>query len=415
MGALTVAALVLGAAPSVFACSCVRQHPAMFLPSADAAIVGTVESVSRTGAAVVHVVRVERAIKGTFGDRVTVRSDFTSCQVDVEPGTRVGLFLNPGADGAWTTTLCSLADPDVLLAAAALPPPEGKARLVAAVDAAEVDAVGLTAAGKAAAYGLPNGKPLALAPCGSGIVQAVRGADGALAVQARQLPQLALTSVQALPPALRSVTVLGCSADGRSQWVGGSVGERKTAVYQLRGGKARRLMRLRDDPVAIVGSRAYVGLNGRVGIYSLTRKTWREVDHDGRFEQLAVDGDRVAGRLSDGRAAVLDVSSRRLRTGPRVDALVWLGPSSLLDAANATVLTARLTGRRRLAGPVGRVVGVHDETAYLASGKVLRRLRPGAARTQVFAELPGPVVGIAQVRPRATAAWHSCEESAKTP
>lgn len=406
--ALIVAALALCvAATSASACSCVRQHPAMFLPHAEAAIVGVVESRELVGSTATHVIRVERAVKGTFGERVTVSSILTSCQVSIDPGTRVGLFLNAGANGEWTTIACSMTDPDALLAAADLPAPSGTARLVAAVESATTDSVALTAGGKVAGYGLPDGAPLALARCGANAIQALRGTDGRVRVSARVAPRLGAAGAVEVP--LKDVSALDCT--GNTQWAIGTDG----TLVSIRSGEARVESRRAGGAVAIAGAKAYFARRGRVDVMTLRTGRVRTVRHAGQFTQLSVQGERVAGRLRDGRGAVLALASGRLRTGGTVDGLAWLGRDRLLDAGNGTVLSGRLEVARRLSGRVGRLVGTDGATAYLADGEFLRRLRPGAGRAEAFAEAPGPVVGIVPVQTKATAAWHSCEKSAKHP
>ena len=70
------------------------------------------------------------------------------CGIRIEPGRRIGLFLSMRAGkGRWWTELCSTADPDVLIAAAALPAPSGTARSVAAVAGRTLDVTALTARG----------------------------------------------------------------------------------------------------------------------------------------------------------------------------------------------------------------------------------------------------------------------------
>jgi hypothetical protein len=167
--------------------------------------------------------------------------------------------------------------------------------------------------------------------------------------------------------------------------------------------------------VAFDGERAFVASAGRVDVVTLATGAVRTVAHPGRLVQLSASGERVAGRLDDGRSGVLDLATGELRTGDRVDGLVWLSRDTLLDAGNSTVLDARLGVARRLSGKLGRVVGVQAGSAYLASGTTLRRLGPGAKRAAVFAELPGKVVGLTSVTPTARLSWHSCEKSAKKP
>ncbi len=167
--------------------------------------------------------------------------------------------------------------------------------------------------------------------------------------------------------------------------------------------------------MTFAGGEAFVASDGRVDVVTLDTGAVRTVQHAGRFEQLSFSDGRVAGRLADGRGGLLDLTSGGLIVGGRVDGLVWLSRTSLLDAGNGTVLDAQLNLTRRLSGKLGRVVGVVGGSAYLASGKTLRRLKPGARRAPVFARLAGKVVGLTTLAPNARLSWHSCEKSAKTP
>ena len=396
--ATALLALATAASPAS-ACSCVRQHAAMFLPHAEAAVVGVVES--RDGIA--HVVRVERAVKGTSGERVVVESGLTSCQVRFEPGTRVGLFLTRGASGGWTTNACAVADPDALLAAAELPAPRGAGRFVAAVDAPALGAVALTAGGRAAGYAVRDGRPLALAACGSGVVQAVRAGDGRVRLGTQQLPQL--LGAGATEIGLDDVFAVGCT--GRTLWAAGPGG-----LVSVRDGVARRVLRRPASAAAIVRGTAYLASEGVVRAVRLSDRRTRTVRHAGRFATLSARGNRVAGRLRDGRAAVLDLRSGRLRKGGASDA-VWLGGDRLL--AGRSIVDARLRVVHRLTGPLGRVVGVEGGVAYLADGRVLRRLESGAKRARAFATLPGEIVALTRSSGTARASWHSRCQSAKNP
>jgi len=367
------------------------MHAANLLGRAPAALVGTVEA--RDAAAngsLSYTIRVERAVKGSFGERVTVHSGLTSCQVSLETGARVGLFLNPGASGEWTASACGVVDPDALLAAAKLPAPGGTPRFVAAVRAPGTDAVGLTAAGRPAAYGLPQrGSTTVQASCGGRVVAAAKRY-----VYSRGLPNLDAFGAVQVP--LRDVLALGCS--GRTIWAAGSDG-----LVSIRGTDVRVLRRFKASAVAIDGARAYAATPGAVKVVTLTTNHLKTVRHHGQFAQLSVSGGRVAGRLKAGGGAILSGASSRA-AGP----LTWLDRSHLLDGRRGLVLDARLRPVRRV-NVKGTVLAVEGGAAYVGDGNIVRRLPRGGKRATEFARLPGKVLALTPAPATAAAAWHSCE------
>ncbi|HEX7166028.1 MAG TPA: hypothetical protein VF230_03510 [Acidimicrobiales bacterium] len=403
-------------ASAAHACSCIPANPAAKLASADAALVGTVEAKAQAPeGGTTYTVRVERALKGELGERVTLHSAMTSCHVEYAVGARIAVVLyGPSQD--WDVGTCNSVDVRSLLAAAELPPPSGTARFVAAVEDDTVDAVALAANGKPAGYGWREGRPVALASCGrSATATAFAGSSGRVRVSIRALPDMIGAGSESRL-ALSRVSALSCDASARRFWIAGEQGGRTVVIAVER---RRSSLRLHSAPagaaVSFSGGRAYVASAGRVDVVTLSSGKVRSVRHGGAFRSLSVASGRIAGRLRSGRAAILDLASGRLRTGRRVDGLVWLSRTSLLDAGNGAVLDPRLKLVRRLSGTVGRVVGVRNGSAYLASGALVRRLKPGATRAEVFAELPGKVVALTLVAPTASVAWHSCQKSANSP
>jgi hypothetical protein len=335
--------------------------------------------------------------------------------VSLAVGDRIGVVLHgPPAD--WDVNICNTVDVDALLAAAELPTPHGAARVVAAVEDETVDAVALAESGTPAGYGWREGRPVALARCGADTVAtAFAPARGTVRVSIRALPDMIGTG-SASELSLTSVSALSCDSRARRFWLAGERAGRTVVLAIQRRRSSRRLLSApAGAAVTFSGGRAYVASAGRVDIVTLADGTLRRVRHAGEFTQLSVASGRLAGRLRGGGSAILDLSSGRLRTGPRVDGLVWLSRKRLLDAGNGTVRDSRLRVVRRLSGPLGRVVGVDGGVAFLATGNSLRRLVPGAERTEPFAELPGKVVDMATTAAAASAAWHSCEKSAKKP
>ncbi len=383
------------------------------LSRSDGALVGVVESVRLVEEPgqkqwYEHVIRVERALKGAFGERVTVESsvDGGTCGIKLPAGGRVGLALDRRAGKAWTTSLCSTADPDALIAAARLPAASGTPRFVAAVAGRTVDATALTARGKPAAYSERDGTPLAVAGCGRTHALAVREAGGRIALGGSDS---SLASFGTIKLPLTTVSALHCAGDGTSTWVAGTL-DGRTAIVSVPGQRAETIHRgPAGAAVTFAGGEAFLASDGRVDVVTLDTGAVRTVQHAGRFTQLSFSDGRIAGRLADGRGGLLDLTSGGLLVGGRVDGLVWLSRTSLLDAGNSAVLDAQLNVTRRLSGKLGRVVGVAGGSAYLASGKTVRRLKPGARRAPVFAKLPGRVVGLASMTSSARLSQKRCD------
>ena len=308
------------AAERASACVCAQDHPAGRLAFAPAAIVGVVEEADGGN----HVIRVERAVKGDLAGRVTVTSQLTSCQALLEKGARVGLILG-GEPGAWDLIQCNVFDPDALIAAGALPPPSGATRFIAAVQAEGLDAVALGARGVPAGYGLPQGTPLAVAGCGDGVVQAMRR-DGKVHVFTRAARGLVASVTSEVP--VREVLALGCVGD--TTWVVG-----RDELVSVRPGEPARIRmdRRPATAAAIVGSRAYIAHGDLLRVYPLKGSgSLRATRYDGVFVQLSVRGNRVAGRLRDGRGAVLDLASGHQRTAAISGSLAWLSGNRLVDS-----------------------------------------------------------------------------------
>jgi hypothetical protein len=235
---------------------------------------------------------------------------------------------------------------------------------------------------------------------GGGVATAVRDEDGRILVGSTAVP-------------VRDVLAVGCTENGRRYWAVGRSGA-DTVLLTVRNGQVDERMRRRADTATIVGARAYFTHGSLVRIVPLTGGKLRSARIDGRFASISGNGDRVAGRLRDGRSAVLNVRTGKLITRPAGGGLTWLDDNRLLGSD--AVYDARLRKLRRVATR-GTLVGAADGAAFYAKGKVLYRLAPGAKRAVRFAELPGRVTSVsAAPSSRAlSATWHSCEESANSP
>lgn len=387
------------------ACSCIAAHPATKLAQSERALVGVVESRTPIGNGQVsggweYVVRVERMLKGVAAERVTLRSGITSCQLRLAVGQRVGL-THVGEDQQIFS--CGYVDPDELLAASELPQPTGSARYEAAVEGVRgTDTVQLGADGTIAGYSFPQGKPLAMARCGDGVTRVVRTGEGTVRVHSVEV-------------ALRDVSGVACTENGRRGWVVGRDGA-QTQLITVFNGAAEVRMRRAADASAIAGSRAYFAHGSLVRIVPLIDGRIRSARVPGGFTSIAGNGDRVAGRLEDGRTAVLNVRTGKLVTGAKGGRLVWLGDDRLLDPERRTVLDTRLRVVRTFSGTRGTFVGTVNGATFFADGRTLYRAARGAKRVVKLGELPGRVTAVVAAPSSRTLKgnWHSCNESANS-
>ncbi|HEY0427264.1 MAG TPA: hypothetical protein VGC76_05620 [Pyrinomonadaceae bacterium] len=97
---------ILLAIQNAFACSCVKPPSVEegFEQSA-AVFYGTVESVESTDKEMTAVFNVEKSWKGADRDRVTVKTDATSCGIDFKTGEKHYLFLDQDG-GIYKTVPC---------------------------------------------------------------------------------------------------------------------------------------------------------------------------------------------------------------------------------------------------------------------------------------------------------------------
>jgi hypothetical protein len=109
--------LSLAFAADAYACSCLPVNLERDLPTADAAMIGTVLE-RRTGeTSRVYLFRVEQVYKGELDNRVEVVTarDGAACGLELAVGQRVGLLLARDGEG-WRSGLCSQVDPADFLA-----------------------------------------------------------------------------------------------------------------------------------------------------------------------------------------------------------------------------------------------------------------------------------------------------------
>ncbi len=151
------------------ACSCALPDARSALALADGAFVGTLETRRESSRHAVLVFRVEKRLKGSIGDFVTVvtPSNSAACGIELAEGTRVGLVLER-MGGAWHGSLCSQFEPGELLTAALpLPPPNGRGPVALIVGGEFGDAhlLALDRNGRTLAYGGGGGRALLASFC----------------------------------------------------------------------------------------------------------------------------------------------------------------------------------------------------------------------------------------------------------
>ena len=118
---LIATVLVVTRAGEASACSCASITPSVALEEADAAFVGTL--IDRPVSEMTFVedapytFEVESWVKGDFGSEVVVHApnQGSACGIEAPVGQRVGLFVHE-QNGEFTGSLCSMVDPDLLLA-----------------------------------------------------------------------------------------------------------------------------------------------------------------------------------------------------------------------------------------------------------------------------------------------------------
>ncbi len=118
---LIATVLVVTRAGEASACSCAPLTPSVALEEADAAFVGTL--IDRPGSETTFVedapytFEVESWVKGDFGSEVVVQApnQGSACGIEAPVGDRVGLFVTE-ENGEFSSSLCAMVDPDLLLA-----------------------------------------------------------------------------------------------------------------------------------------------------------------------------------------------------------------------------------------------------------------------------------------------------------
>ena len=203
---LAVASLAAAVEPAR-ACSCIPPDPWSILPKADGAFVGRLVSRREVneGRAVLTF-RVERAVKGKIGTtvEVTTARNGGACGIETSVGRRIGLFLMRDG-GGWTGHLCWQVAAEDLLAASALPAPNGKGSVAMFVGGrfGPARTLALDSNGRTLAYGMGTGNVVDFSVCPGGrrVAELVEldspGLDSTI-LAIRELPTLGLVRQQRL-------------------------------------------------------------------------------------------------------------------------------------------------------------------------------------------------------------------------
>lgn len=250
--AVALAAVVVTVEPAR-ACSCIPPDPWSFLKQADGAFVGRL--VSRREAdqgQAVLVFSVDRVVKGKVGATVEVRTanNGAACGIETSVGHRIGLFID--RDGkSWHGHLCWQVAPEVLLAAALLPSPNGSGPVAFLVGGSFGPArtLALDAKGRTLAYGMGRGYSEPLSPCPGGQRLAEIGRLGTRSELAiRETTNLHVIRLQTLKlPGRRYPIALLCENEAASSVVVFGIGAGDSplgaAMYRLAGDRLTTIWR----------------------------------------------------------------------------------------------------------------------------------------------------------------------------
>ncbi|HEX8085883.1 MAG TPA: hypothetical protein VF529_16445 [Solirubrobacteraceae bacterium] len=398
LAAAAVTLLGLATTDRAGACSCAQIDPEERLKQVDAAVIGTV--LSDDGK--VGRIRVEHEFKVDLPAEIEVGTgdEESACELSLEPGRRIGLFLTRAKSGRWSSSLCDMVDPDDLPGAEErLPRPlgEGTAALVAYGSFSAGRVALLDGEGRPLAYGAGRGtaERLGVCPGSRHVVELVR--DGARPSIAIRRVRDAAVVRQRRSPWRGNVSRVACGdPDGRKLFA--VVGRRRsTSVAALEDGRPRTIHAGRYVGAELIAP--YAILVRRRGADLLDLRTGRVrrlrgVRGHSESWALSPDGTRAAGiapgfdRRDFAGAVMLVDLARRTRAIVRparedftlTNAVLWLDDDRLLVAGDSRrlrlvddALRTLRTFRSRLepAGLViagGGVYGVDDETLRVAEG-----------------------------------------------
>jgi hypothetical protein len=359
--------------------------------------------------------RVERALKGAIGATVEVKTapNGAACGIEAPVGTRAGLVLDRRG-GAWHGHLCWQFAPEDLIAAAALPAPNGRwpAAMYVGGRFGPARTIALDANGRTLGYGVGSGTVQhAACPGGRRVVELVeRGSN--LAVAVRELPMFWLVREQRLPRREYGVASLQCvdplgerlavfSSGPDARGLLAQITPRGVAV--LWRGKAFYASFWRN--VAFVQAHARGGTRiVRIDLRTGTAKTLGTVRPWGLYELVPnatgtlLAGDSYKEGIGDPRLVVIDLSRRPIsaRTIPLgadpVGETLWLTGDTFAYLVDGTMRTYGASLR-----PTGRIPGwtaadgvVVGRKAYgVTHGGALIRADLATRKVRVIRRLPG--------------------------
>lgn len=424
---LVLATAVLAAAVEpARACSCVQPDPWAILPKADGAFVGRLASRRETdqGRAVLSF-SVERAVKGKIGTtvEVTTANNSASCGIEMPVGQRTGLFLLREG-GRWIGHLCWQVEPDDLLAAAALPAPNGRepVKLFVGGDFGPARTLALDARGRTIAYGMGTGqvREFSVCPGGRRVAELV-GVDTpdprytSFVLAIRELPTLRVLREQRLQHRYFDTSTLRCiKADGEEViafWGSGPDLERRARLVRITPTKTTTIWQGMAWYASLRDRLGYLQLFDRVGTRLVAIDLRTGVRH--KLGTVPVHGvydlisdparTRFAGLAYDEanaccpRLVVVDLARRpvSVRTAPLPNAvgqLFWLSRGRLAlfqNTDNGAVIldrALRVVSRFRWPGKASAVIG---STVYGISRGTLVTAELPAGPARVVRRLPG--------------------------
>jgi len=436
--ALASCVVVLGAAALAAAveparaCSCIPPDPWSYLEKADGAFVGRLVSRRDEGQGrTVLLFSVERAMKGKIGATVEVEtaSSGAACGIETSIGRRIGLFLVREGDG-WYGHLCWQVAPEDLLAAAALPAPNGRGPVALFVGGrfGPARTLALDTKGRTLAYGMGAGyvADFSVCPGGRRVAEFVDDTPyGAVTVAIRELPTLRLIRQQPLNRYYSEDDALQCAKASGEEIVGFSGSgpglERPALLVRITPRSTATIWRGRAWYASFKEHFGYVQVNPAFGttvmavdLRSGTAKKLGTVPVGGAYELVPNPaGTRLAGDSyeegsGDPRLVVIDLERRPIsaRTIPlptqccgstrwlRGDRFAYFSGGPILVYSAALRLSARVSGWNAVgAVTVGSTVfGLHPLNGTLLAVKiplgpvrVVRRLPAGVPNVLVSA------------------------------
>ena len=409
---LTIAALAAAVEPAR-ACSCVPPDPWSYLERADGAFVGRLVSRKEDGEGrAVLSFSVERAVKGKIGATVEVETanNGSVCGIETSVGRRIGLFL-VREGGKWFGNLCLQVAPEDLLAAAALPAPNGRGPVVLFVGGrfGPVRTLALDAKGRTLAYGIGTGDAwyFSVCPGGRKVAELVEVDFDKFIIAIRELPTLRLVRQQ--PLKLEFAGPLRCTStegDRLVVFVGSGPGlEQRARLVKLTPKGSTTIWRGWAFDASLTERVAYVTefYDGLLAVDPITGSIKKLATLPGEVHYLIPNAERtrfasVAYTEGVGNPRLVVVDTRRRPASVRVVPLpnatgdvLWLARGRLALLQNPTALIfdpdLRVVSRFRWRAEDGVVVGSTAFGVHRLGRLVSAKLPSGP--TRLVRRLPG--------------------------